>query len=197
MITHTVRGIDQRTNSCTGGPTASVVAFWNPDVRVTVVDKDETRIRRWNSKHLPIYEPGLNDFVRVARDGLKECITASNNSVQLEGPLHSVSDAAVSSLKSGGHPVGRGEELVVNAARKPNLFFTTDVERSIREADIIFIAVNTPTKARGSGAGTVTDMTAFEAVTVVIAKNARPGTIIVEKSTVPCRTAQFVENTVS
>lgn len=47
------------------------------------------------------------------------------------------------------------------------------------------------------GAGSATDMTAFEAVTGVVAQHARPGAIIVEKSTVPCRTAQLVKDTVS
>lgn len=197
MITHyDAWCIDQRTNNCAGGPTASVIAFRNPDVRVTVVDKDETRIRRWNSNHLPIYEPGLDDIVRVARDGLRGCI-ASSTPVRVEDPLDMVSDALVSSAESGSHPVAHGEELADDAPRKPNLFFTTDMAKSISEADIVFIAVNTPTKARGSGAGAATDMTAFEAVTVVVAKYARPGAIIVEKSTVPCRTSQLVESTVS
>ena len=82
------------------------------------------------------------------------------------------------------------------AARQPNLFFTADDAKSISEADIVLIAVNTPTKSRGAGAGSATDMTAFEAVTNVVAQHARPGAIIVEKSTVPCRTAQFVQDTV-
>lgn len=81
--------------------------------------------------------------------------------------------------------------------RPGNLFFTTDVGKSIAEADIVLVAVNTPTKYRGVGAGSATDMTAFEAVTGVVAQYAREGAIIVEKSTVPCRTAQLVADTVS
>jgi UDPglucose 6-dehydrogenase len=57
-----------------GGPTAAIIAYQNPRVRVTVVDKDEARIRRWNSKHLPIYEPGLEEIVRIARDGTREFV---------------------------------------------------------------------------------------------------------------------------
>jgi UDPglucose 6-dehydrogenase len=123
-----------------------------------VVDKDEVRIRRWNSRHLPIYEPGLGEMVRAARDGLPA--TAST-------PAHA-----------------------------PNLFFSADVARCISEADIVIIAVNTPTKSRGAGAGSATDMTAFEAVTAVVVQHARLGAIIVEKSTVPCRTAELVEDMV-
>lgn len=61
----------------------------------------------------------------------------------------------------------------------------------------MLVAVNTPTKYRGVGAGSATDMTAFEAVTGVVAQYARENAIIVEKSTVPCRTAQLVADTVS
>lgn len=146
-----------------GGPTAAVVAFQNPHIRVSVVDLNTTRIRRWNSRHPPIYEPGLEDIVRVARDGTKE------------------------------HNDGDGTLV---PARQPNLFFSTDVGRCIAEADIVLIAVNTPTKTRGLGKGLATDMTAFEAVTADVARHAKPGAIIVEKSTVPCRTAHMVQETV-
>lgn len=53
-----------------GGPTAAVLALKNPSIQVTVVDRDDRRIRRWNSRHLPIYEPGLAEVVRIARDGM-------------------------------------------------------------------------------------------------------------------------------
>ncbi|EME43333.1 hypothetical protein DOTSEDRAFT_54187 [Dothistroma septosporum NZE10] len=52
-----------------GGPTAAVIALYNPHVRVTVVDRDELRINAWKGRHLPIHEPGLVDVVRLARDG--------------------------------------------------------------------------------------------------------------------------------
>jgi UDPglucose 6-dehydrogenase len=82
------------------------------------------------------------------------------------------------------------------AAQQPNLSFSTDVSRCISEADMVIIAVNTPTKSRGAGAGSATDMTAFEAVTAEVVQHARLGAIIVEKSTVPCRTAELVEDMV-
>lgn len=156
----------------TGGPTAAVVAYQNPHIKVTVVDRDVTRIRRWNSQHPPIYEPGLRDIVRIARDGGREASFAQEP------------DAAA------------GADIKI-PVRPANLFFTTDVAKSIGEADIVLVAVNTPTKYRGVGAGSATDMTAFEAVTSVVAQYAREGAIIVEKSTVPCRTAQLVADTVS
>ena len=153
-----------------GGPTAAVVAFQNPHIKVTVVDRDATRIRRWNSKHPPIYEPGLRDIVRIARDGGREASFADE-------------------------PSSSSQTTV--ATRPGNLFFTTDVAKSIGEADVVLVAVNTPTKYRGVGAGSATDMTAFEAVTGVVAQYAREGAIIVEKSTVPCRTAQLVADTLA
>jgi UDPglucose 6-dehydrogenase len=157
-----------------GGPTAAVIAFQNPHIQVNVVDRDEKRIRRWNSQHPPIYEPGLNDILRIARDGAREC---------------AVENAPAESNKN--------KESTTVPSRKSNLFFTTEVARCISEADVVLIAVNTPTKSRGSGAGSATDMAAFEAVTAVVAQHARPGAIIVEKSTVPCRTAKLVEDTLS
>jgi UDPglucose 6-dehydrogenase len=76
------------------------------------------------------------------------------------------------------------------------LFFSANVAKCIRESDIVIIAVNTPTKMRGSGAGSATDMTAFEAVAADVVQHARNGAIIVEKSTVPCRTAQMIQEMV-
>ncbi|KAL6412140.1 putative UDP-glucose 6-dehydrogenase [Ilyonectria robusta] len=153
-----------------GGPTAAVIAFQNPHIQVTVVDRDVTRIRRWNSLHPPIYEPGLHDIIRIARDGSREAAVAKEPST---------------------------EDAVTLATRQPNLFFSTDIAKHIGEADIVLVAVNTPTKYRGVGAGSATDMTAFEAVTGVVAQHAREGAIIVEKSTVPCRTAQLVADTLN
>ncbi|KAI0007659.1 nucleotide sugar dehydrogenase [Xylariaceae sp. FL0662B] len=176
-----------------GGPTAAVIAYQNPHIRVTVVDKNERRIRRWNSQHLPIYEPGLGDIVRIARDGSREFSFVN-------GPVKS-DDAIPDDSGSSSENEPRGHEqrsgLAIVPSRQPNLFFSTEVAKCIGEADIVLIAVNTPTKSRGAGAGSATDMTAFEAVTSEIAQHARPGAIIVEKSTVPCRTAQLVQETMA
>ncbi|KAF7525495.1 hypothetical protein G7054_g11061 [Neopestalotiopsis clavispora] len=177
-----------------GGPTAAVIAYQNPQIRVTVVDRDEKRIKRWNSKHLPIYEPGLGDIVRIARDGSREfSITNEPANTIAADVLSETTSSSDYSSQSEGHE----NNLKTIPARTPNLFFSTDVARHISEADVVLVAVNTPTKSKGMGAGSATDMTAFEAVTGVVAQHARPGAIIVEKSTVPCRTAQLVKETMS
>lgn len=173
-------------NFPSGGPTAAVIAFNNPHLRVTVVDLNETRIRRWNSRHPPIYEPGLEDIVRVARDGTKK------TSFDAEPGLSGSTDEEI--LLDAQQQ--QEQQHTVLPARQPNLFFSTEVGQSIAEADIVLVAVNTPTKTRGAGKGCATDMTAFEAVTADVARHARPGAIIVEKSTVPCRTAAMVQETV-
>lgn len=177
-----------------GGPTAAVIAFQNPHIRVTVVDKDPTRIRRWNSRHPPIYEPGLADIIRVARDGSRECGFVNEPKTSTSDSLSATSS---SSSECGSQCGDQLEATTTVPSRSPNLFFTTEIAKCISEADIVLIAVNTPTKSRGAGAGSATDMTAFEAVTAVVAQHARPGAIVVEKSTVPCRTADLIRETVS
>jgi UDPglucose 6-dehydrogenase len=80
--------------------------------------------------------------------------------------------------------------------RIPNLYFTTDSQTSLAKADVVMLAVNTPTKTFGVGSGRATNMTTFDAAAKEVAQYARPGTIIVEKSTVPCGTAQRVRKMV-
>ncbi|KAL2919854.1 hypothetical protein HK105_200771 [Polyrhizophydium stewartii] len=83
-----------------------------------------------------------------------------------------------------------GLEEVVMAARGRNLFFSTEIDKAIDEADIIFVSVNTPTKKTGIGAGSAADLAYIESATRRIAQVARSPKIVVEKSTVPCRTAE-------
>ncbi|KLO15528.1 UDP-glucose dehydrogenase [Schizopora paradoxa] len=83
-----------------------------------------------------------------------------------------------------------GLEDVVRQARGKNLFFSTDVDKGIREADLIFVSVNTPTKKSGVGAGFAADLNYVELATRRIAAVATSSKIVVEKSTVPCRTAE-------
>ncbi|EJF61880.1 UDP-glucose dehydrogenase [Dichomitus squalens LYAD-421 SS1] len=83
-----------------------------------------------------------------------------------------------------------GLEEVVRQARGRNLFFSTDVDKAIREADLIFVSVNTPTKKSGVGAGFAADLNYVESATRRIAAVATTNKIVVEKSTVPCRTAE-------
>ncbi|CAO3647666.1 unnamed protein product [Mucor fragilis] len=83
-----------------------------------------------------------------------------------------------------------GLEEVVFDRRGKNLFFTTDVDAAIQEADLIFVSVNTPTKKAGLGAGMAADLAYIEGATRRIAEVATSSKIVVEKSTVPCRTAE-------
>ncbi|KAG1903583.1 UDP-glucose/GDP-mannose dehydrogenase family, NAD binding domain-containing protein [Suillus fuscotomentosus] len=83
-----------------------------------------------------------------------------------------------------------GLEDVVRQARGRNLFFSTDVDKGIRDADLIFVSVNTPTKKSGVGAGFAADLNYVELATRRIAATATSSKIVVEKSTVPCRTAE-------
>jgi UDPglucose 6-dehydrogenase len=82
---------------------------------------------------------------------------------------------------------------VVQAARGRNLFFTTDIAGAIREADIIFVSVNTPTKTFGDGAGRAADLQYWEKVAREILRESRSGKIVIEKSTLPVKTAQTME----
>lgn len=78
------------------------------------------------------------------------------------------------------------------AGRKPNLFFSDNVSSEIEAADLIFIAVNTPTKTTGAGAGCAADVAHVESAARCIAEASRTDKIIVEKSTVPCGTASIL-----
>jgi UDPglucose 6-dehydrogenase len=130
-----------------GGPTMAVIALKAPDIQVTVVDMNATRIAAWNSDTLPIYEPGLDE--------------------------------------------------VVKAARGRNLFFSTDVKGTIAAADIIFVSVNTPTKTYGVGAGRAADLRYIESVARTIAEVSTTPKIIVEKSTIPVKTAETIQQILS
>ncbi|RSH80042.1 UDP-glucose 6-dehydrogenase 1 [Apiotrichum porosum] len=82
-----------------------------------------------------------------------------------------------------------GLDEVVKTARGKNLFFSTDVDKAIAEADLIFVSVNTPTKKSGVGAGYAADLNFLQRATRRIAEVSTSSKIVVEKSTVPCRTA--------
>lgn len=130
-----------------GGPTMSVIAQKNPNIKVTCVDLNEQRINDWNDENLdnlPIYEPGLAE--------------------------------------------------VVKEARGKNLFFSTEVDKGIDEADMIFISVNTPTKTYGEGKGMAADLKYIELCARQIARVATDDKIIVEKSTLPVKTAEALKS---
>ena len=85
-----------------------------------------------------------------------------------------------------------GLQTIVEHTRGKNLFFSTNIDRNLQEADIIFISVNTPTKDYGSGAGQAADLRFVESCARRIAEAGGGDKIVVEKSTVPVRTAQMV-----
>jgi UDPglucose 6-dehydrogenase len=126
-----------------GGPTMAVVAKHCPEHRIVVVDINQARIAAWQSDHLPIYEPGLDEIVRQTRDR--------------------------------------------------NLFFSADIYGHIPEADIIFVSVNTPTKTFGQGAGKAADLQYWEKTARQILENSTSPKVVVEKSTLPVRTAVAME----
>jgi UDPglucose 6-dehydrogenase len=82
---------------------------------------------------------------------------------------------------------------VVRRARGRNLFFSTDIARGIREADIIFVSVNTPTKTFGEGAGRAADLQYWEKTAREILAFSDRDKIVVEKSTLPVRTAEAMD----
>lgn len=86
-----------------------------------------------------------------------------------------------------------GLDDLVRGSRGKNLFFSTDVKPAIHAADIIFVSVNTPTKTFGVGAHRAADLRFIEAVARTIAEVADSPKIIVEKSTIPVRTAEAIK----
>ncbi|AHF89697.1 UDP-glucose 6-dehydrogenase [Opitutaceae bacterium TAV5] len=86
-----------------------------------------------------------------------------------------------------------GLDEIVKERRGKNLFFSTDIHASIAKADIIFVSVNTPTKTYGVGAGRAADLRYIESVARTIAEAATTPKIIVEKSTIPVRTAETIQ----
>ncbi|OGP82252.1 MAG: UDP-glucose 6-dehydrogenase [Deltaproteobacteria bacterium RBG_16_58_17] len=86
-----------------------------------------------------------------------------------------------------------GLDQLVAAARGRNLFFSTDIEAGIRENDIIFVSVNTPTKAFGLGAGMAADLQYWEKTARQILAFSESSKIVIEKSTLPVKTALAME----
>ncbi|CAM3346905.1 nucleotide sugar dehydrogenase [Zobellia roscoffensis] len=87
-----------------------------------------------------------------------------------------------------------GLKEIVERTRGKNLFFSTEVDKAIDEAEIIFISVNTPTKTYGKGKGQAADLKFVELCARNIAKVAKSDKIVVEKSTLPVRTASAIKS---
>ena len=84
-------------------------------------------------------------------------------------------------------------DLKIKKCRNKNLYFSSQVEKYISSADIVFISVNTPTKTKGIGAGKASDLKWVEACARQVAKYASGYTIVVEKSTLPVKTAEVIK----
>ena len=128
-----------------GGPTMAVIALKCPDIKVSVVDINHSRIDSWNEdnlNNLPIFEPGLKE--------------------------------------------------IISKTRNKNLFFSTKIDQAINESEMIFMAVNTPTKTEGEGKGMAADLTYVVSSANRIAKASKSDKIVVEKSTLPVRTAEKI-----
>ena len=105
-----------------------------------------------------------------------------------------VNEARIAAWNSDNLPVFEPNlDGLVREVRGKNLFFTTDIEGAIDKADIIFISVNTPTKTYGYGAGSASDLRYVEGCSVTIARSEKSGKIVVEKSTMPVRTADVIK----
>jgi UDPglucose 6-dehydrogenase len=87
-----------------------------------------------------------------------------------------------------------GLKEIIAQSRGKNLFFSTEVDKAIDEAQMIFISVNTPTKTYGKGKGQAADLKFVELCARNIAKVSKTDKIVVEKSTLPVRTAQAIQN---
>tara|TARA_B110000003_G_scaffold159146_1_gene159346 strand:+ start:1380 stop:2801 length:1422 start_codon:yes stop_codon:yes gene_type:complete len=90
-----------------------------------------------------------------------------------------------------------GLSAIVNDCRGRNLFFSNDVDKAIFESEMIFMAVNTPTKTYGEGKGMAADLTYVEKCARQIAKVSKNDKIVVEKSTLPVRTAETIKSILS
>ena len=86
-----------------------------------------------------------------------------------------------------------GLDNLIKKRRNKNLFFSTKLEDNISKADMIFISVNTPTKKKGVGAGKASDLKWVEASARKVAEYSKGHTIVVEKSTLPVRTAEVIK----
>ena len=111
-----------------------------------------------------------------------------------------VVDANPNKIKSWNGPLENlpvyepGLKDIIAKVRNKNLFFSTDIDNAIQKSEMIFMAVNTPTKTEGKGAGMAADLTYVESCAKNIARVAKSNKIIIEKSTLPVRTAEKIKS---
>lgn len=105
-----------------------------------------------------------------------------------------INEAKIAAWRSGKPPIYEpGLDELVRSCLGKNLFFSTDIPAAIRDADIIFVSVNTPTKTFGRGAGKAADLQYWEKTARQILEHSTTDKIVVEKSTLPVRTAKAME----
>jgi UDPglucose 6-dehydrogenase len=105
-----------------------------------------------------------------------------------------INEARIAAWQSDTLPIYEpGLDEIVHKTRGKNLFFSTNVNQQIAEADIIFVSVHTPTKTFGQGAGKAADLQYWEKTARQILENSTTSKIVVEKSTLPVRTAEAME----
>lgn len=105
-----------------------------------------------------------------------------------------INEARIAAWNSDELPVYEpGLDDVVRASRGRNLFFSTAVREKIRDADVVFVSVGTPTKTYGAGAGRAADLCYVESAARMIAEESTGPKIVVEKSTIPVRTAEAMK----
>src|SRR3990172_2691855 len=105
-----------------------------------------------------------------------------------------INSARIAAWNSNALPIYEpGLDALVEKTRGTNLFFSTAIEEGIQAADIIFVSVNTPTKTFGQGAGKAADLQYWEKTARQILENSTSSKIVVEKSTLPVRTAEAME----
>ena len=118
----------------------------------------------------------------------------AKNNLSVEVTVVDINQARIDAWNSDTLPIYEpGLDEVVKEARGRNLFFSTDVDKGIAEADIIFVSVNTPTKTFGQGAGYAADLQYWEKCARRILEVSTSNKIVVEKSTLPVRTADAME----
>ncbi|HEX9018594.1 MAG TPA: UDP-glucose 6-dehydrogenase [Anaerolineaceae bacterium] len=118
----------------------------------------------------------------------------AKNSPQHRVVVVDINEARIAAWQSDTLPIFEpGLDEVVRCARGRNLFFSTEIEQNIAEADVIFVSVNTPTKTFGQGAGKAADLQYWEKTARQILENSSSGKVVVEKSTLPVRTAEAME----
>ncbi|KAH8812799.1 UDP-glucose/GDP-mannose dehydrogenase family, NAD binding domain-containing protein [Xylogone sp. PMI_703] len=119
------------------------------------------------------------------------CSVIASKNPEIEVTIVDLSAPRIAAWQSDSLPIHEPNLLpIVQSARAHNLFFSTDIDAAIAAADLIFVSVNTPTKSVGHGKGRASELSYVESAMRRIAEVATSDKIIVEKSTVPVRTAE-------